>query len=67
MPTATNTPANPSADGTSQSNINSSDHRGTDVSNSSEAQDTRTEAQKAADELYEQNIELEYEKREGGA
>jgi len=31
------------------------------------AADTRTDAQKAADALYEENIEDEYAKREGGA
>ena len=34
---------------------------------SSAAQQTKSEVEKAADKLYEENMELEYAKREGGA
>lgn len=67
MPSATSSkPSNEDATASGQSST--PQQTNTDVYSSNGTEDMRTEAEKkAADELYEENIQLEYEKREGGA
>ena len=56
----------PSKSETTATTTSSASHTGTSPATAS-AQHTKTEAEKAADKLYEERMEDDYAKREGGA
>jgi len=75
MPTTTSNPPSSSTteSTTTTTSSSTSDNQPNTVTPATEMAETvfttdgRTDAQKEADALYEENIELEYAKREGGA